>query len=228
MKADGTSVVVTLAKVIDMYSTANNVASNWHTPASDVRRRSAERPPLTVHTVGKEIKRLRKLRELTLEQLASDSGVSAGLLSQVERGQGNPSFNTLVQVAHALGIPVARLVAGEQMSSPVVRREERRQLSLGDGKLVLAEMLTPRLDSALEAIRIVTEPGYSSKDTPFVHDGEEFGIVLEGTHAVNVGGTHYVLRAGDSISYSSTIPHWYENPGEVNSVSLWVVTPPSF
>ena len=58
----------------------------------------------------------------------------------------------------------------------------------------------------------MAEPGYSSEDTPFVHDGEEFGIVLEGTHAVNVGGAHYVLQAGDSISYSSTIPHWYENP----------------
>ncbi len=211
-----------------MHSAAHINASNWHLPASDARPRSADRPPLTVQTVGKEIKRLRKLRGWTLEQLAGASEVSAGLLSQVERGQGNPSFNTLVQVAHALGIPVARLVAGEQLSSPVVRREERRRLSVGDEDLVLAEMLTPRLDSALEAIRIVAEPGYSTRDTPFVHDGEEFGIVLEGTHAVNVGGTHYVLRAGDSISYSSTIPHWYENPGEVTSVSLWVVTPPSF
>ena len=211
-----------------MHPTAHHSALDWHSHAPTARHRRSDRPPLTVHTVGKEIKRLRKLRELTLEQLASASGVSAGLLSQVERGQGNPSFNTLVQVAHALGIPVARLVAGEQLSSPVVRRDERRQLSLGDGKLVLAEMLTPRLDSALEAIRIVTEPGYSSQDTPFVHDGEEFGIVLEGTHAVNVGGVHYVLQAGDSISYSSTIPHWYENPGDVTSVSLWVVTPPSF
>ena len=218
----------TLAEVINLHSTAPTEASNWHTPASEARLRSVDRPPLTVQTVGREIKRLRKLRGWTLEQLASESGVSAGLLSQVERGQGNPSFNTLVQVAHALGIPVARLMAGEQMSSPVTRREERRRLSLGNDKLVIAEMLTPRLDSALEAIRIVTEPGYSTKDTPFVHDGEEFGIVLEGTHAVNVGGTHYVLRAGDSISYSSTIPHWYENPGEVRSVSLWVVTPPSF
>lgn len=215
-------------KVIHSHSTSHNDTSTWHTPTVEASLRSADRPPLTVQTVGREIKRLRKLREWTLEQLASASSVSAGLLSQVERGQGNPSFNTLVQVAHALGIPVARLVAGEQMSSPVVRREERRRLSLGDEELVLAEMLTPRLDSALEAIRIVTEPGYSTKDTPFVHEGEEFGIVLEGTHAVNVGGTHYVLRAGDSISYSSTIPHWYENPGEVTSVSLWVVTPPSF
>ena len=215
-------------KVTGLHSTAHNEFSIWHAPAPGARLRSADRPPLTVQTVGTEIKRLRKLRQWTLEQLALASGVSAGLLSQVERGQGNPSFNTLVQVAHALGIPVARLVAGEQVSSPVVRRAERRRLSLGDDELVLAEMLTPRLDSALEAIRIVTEPGYSTEDTPFVHEGEEFGIVLEGTHAVNVGGSRYVLHAGDSISYSSTIPHWYENPGDVTSVSIWVVTPPSF
>ena len=216
------------AKVIDLHTTAHHDTSNWHAPAPGSNPRSADRPPLTVQTVGREIKRLRKLRAWTLEQLASASEVSAGLLSQVERGQGNPSFNTLVQVAHALGIPVARLVTGEQLSSPVVRREDRRQLSLGNDKLVLAEMLTPRLDGALEAIRVVTEPGYSTEDTPFAHEGEEFGIVLEGTHAVTVGGSRYVLRAGDSISYSSTIPHWYENPGEAPSVSLWVVTPPSF
>ncbi len=204
-------------------------ALHWHAPASVAPAAGSERPPLTVQAVGKEIKRLRKLRGRTLEQLASGAGVSAGLLSQVERGQGNPSFNTLVQVAHALGIPVARLMAGEQLSSPVVRREDRRRLNLGGtDHLVLMELLTSRLDSALEAIRIVAEPGYTSEDTPFVHDGEEFGIVLEGTHAVNVGGAHYVLQAGDSISYSSTIPHWYENPGDVTSVSLWVVTPPSF
>ena len=214
--------------MVHSHLTSHTDPPNWHSPGADARLRSPDRPPLTVQTVGREIKRLRKLRGWTLEQLASASEVSAGLLSQVERGRGNPSFNTLVQVAHALGIPVARLVAGEQMSSPVVRREERRRLSLGDEELVLAEMLTPRLDSALEAIRIVAEPGYSTEDTPFAHEGEEFGIVLEGTHAVNVGGTRYVLRAGDSISYSSTIPHWYENPGDVTSVSLWVVTPPSF
>jgi len=213
-----------------MHSNAHNGESlYWHSSGAGVAAPGSERPPLTVGAVGNEIRRLRKLRGMTLEQLASRAGVSAGLLSQVERGQGNPSFNTLVQVAHALGIPVARLMAGEQISSPVVRRNERRRLNLGgNDDLVVAELLTARLDSALEAIRIVTEPGYTTEDTPFVHDGEEFGIVLEGTHAVNVGGVHYVLEAGDSISYSSTIPHWYENPGDVTSVSLWVVTPPSF
>ena len=54
--------------------------------------------------------KLHRSEKLTLEQLASRSGISAGLLSQMERGQGNPSFNTLVQVAHALSVPVASRV----------------------------------------------------------------------------------------------------------------------
>ena len=213
-----------------MHPTAHDCdASHWHAPGASAPAATIERPPLTIQTVGNEIRRLRKQRGRTLEHLAAAAGVSAGLLSQVERGQGNPSFNTLVQVSHALGIPVARLMIGEQISSPVVRRSERRRLNLGaNDDLVLMELLTARLDSALEAIRIVAEPGYTTEATPFAHDGEEFGIVLEGTHAVNVGGAHYVLEAGDSISYSSTIPHWYENPGETTSVSLWVITPPSF
>ena len=77
--------------------------------------------------LGAQLRTLRKTRDLTLEQLASRSGISAGLLSQMERGQGNPSFNTLVQVAHALSVPVASLFRAEASGSPVVRRAERRR-----------------------------------------------------------------------------------------------------
>ena len=143
-----------LVEVNELHPPEQNIEkSNWHSPASVGRLSTADRPPLTVQVVGNEIKRLRKLQGWTLEQLASASGVSAGLLSQVERGQGNPSFNTLVQVAHALGIPVARLVSGEQMTSPVLRREDRRRLNFPNEEIVVAELLTSRPDSALEVIR---------------------------------------------------------------------------
>lgn len=179
--------------------------------------------------MGDRIRRLRKAQGKTLEQLAGAAGVSAGLLSQVERGQGNPSFSSLVQIAHSLGVAVARLVADEGLASPVVRREERLRLDLGESNdLITAELLTPRLDSAFEVIKVTTQPGYSSESTPFVHAGEECSVVLEGTQAYIVGGVRYVLRSGDAISYKSTIPHWYENPGDVPSVSLSMITPPSF
>lgn len=179
--------------------------------------------------VGRRIRELRQAQRKTLEQLAQAAGVSVGLLSQVERGQGNPSFSSLVQIAHSLGVAVARLVADDQMTSPVVRREERIRLDLGESNdLIVAELLTPRLESAFEVVKVTTQPGYSSERTPFVHAGEECSIVLEGTQAYIVGGVRYVLRAGDVISYKSTIPHWYENPGDGPSVSLSMITPPSF
>ena len=219
----------TEAMSIITQTTHNHEALNGLPPPAVHGASPLSQPRMTVGVVGGKIRKLRKAQSKTLNQLAQSSGVSAGLLSQVERGRGNPSFSTLVQIAHGLGVSVARLVVEEQPASPVVRSRERLRLDPGaTGDLITAELLTPRLDSTLEVIRITTLPGYSSEETPFVHEGEEFFIVLEGTQAVTVDGVRYVLATGDSIAYSSHLPHWYENAGNTVSVSLSVITPPSF
>ena len=191
--------------------------------------------PVTMAALGAQLRTLRKTRDLTLEQLAARSGVSAGLLSQMERGQGNPSFNTLVQVAHALSVPVASLFRAEATGSPVVRRAERRRIDIhaGDGSGVgaeptVTELLTPSLAGALEVLLIEVPPGYSTESTPFSHEGEEFGLILEGRHEVHLGDAAYTLEPGDSITYSSRLPHWYRNPGDEPVRSIWVITPPTF
>lgn len=219
----------TEAMSITTQTTHNHEALNGRAPSAFHDASPLGQPRMTIGVVGGKIRKLRKAQGKTLDQLAQVSGVSAGLLSQVERGRGNPSFSTLVQIAHGLGVSVARLVVEEQPASPVVRSRERLRLDPGaTGDLITAELLTPRLDSTLEVIRITTLPGYSSEATPFVHEGEEFFIVLEGTQAVTVNGVRYVLATGDSIAYSSHLPHWYENAGDIVSVSLSVITPPSF
>jgi transcriptional regulator with XRE-family HTH domain len=191
--------------------------------------------PITMASLGAQLRTLRKTRELTLEQLAARSGVSAGLLSQMERGQGNPSFNTLVQVAHALSVPVASLFRAESTGSPVVRRADRRRIDIhaGDGadtagEPTITELLTPSLAGALEVLMIEVPPGYSTQATPFTHEGEEFGLILQGRHEIHLGDAVYTLDAGDSITYSSRIPHWYRNPGDEPVRSIWVITPPTF
>jgi len=199
--------------------------------------------PITMAALGAQLRSLRKTRELTLEQLAARSGVSAGLLSQMERGQGNPSFNTLVQVAHALSVPVASLFRTEASGSPVVRRAERRRIDIHAGDAAgggpaagggaaaeptVTELLTPSLAGALEVLMIEVPPGYSTEATPFTHEGEEFGLILEGRHEVHLGEDTYTLEVGDSITYSSRTPHWYRNPGDEPVRSLWVITPPTF
>lgn len=191
-----------------------------------------DRPAIeALTTVGKQVRQLRKQAHLTLQSLSTRADVSVGLLSQIERGLGNPSFNTLVQLAHALGVPVARLMHEADGQSPVVRRSERRRLDLhrgGGGDGAIHELLTPNLDRALEVVWIEAEPGYTSKATPFSHAGEEVGIVLEGRHEIYLDGVCHVLEAGDAISYSSVIPHWYTNPGPDPVKAVWIITPPTF
>jgi transcriptional regulator with XRE-family HTH domain len=183
-----------------------------------------------MRTVGAQIKVLRKQRGLTLEALAARSGVSMGLISQIERGRGNPSFNTLVQTAHALEVPIGRLFHAAEETSPVVRASQRRTLDIHSGGPLeaLHELLTPGLDGALEAIWVEAPAGYDTADTPFTHPGEEFGIVLEGTHEIFLDGVRHVLGPGDSITYESTVPHWYRNPGPQLVRAIWVITPPTF
>lgn len=182
-------------------------------------------------TVGSELRALRLLRGLTVEELARRSAVSAGLISQTERGRGNPSFNTIAQLAHALQVPIGRLFHTTHSVSPVVRADQRRALDLHSadpGMDALHELLTPGLDGTLEAVWIVAPVGYDTSSTPFSHAGEEFGLIIEGRHQVFLDGVCHELDAGDSITYSSTIPHWYRNAGDVPCKAVWVITPPSF
>jgi transcriptional regulator with XRE-family HTH domain len=186
-------------------------------------------PRPTVRTLGLRVRELRLDRRLTLEELAGRAQVSAGLLSQLERGQGNPSFNTLVQIAHALAIPVTDLFPPQTPGSPIVRAANRQLLSIHG----LAEggtnyLLTPGNGSPLEAVLVEVPPGHSTQDTPFVHDGDEFGFILEGQQEVHLEGMTYTLEAGDAITYSSRTAHWYRNPGPSTSRAIWVITPPTW
>ena len=72
--------------------------------------------------------------------------------------------------------------------------------------------------------KIVTELGYPAP----LDDGEEIGIVLSGSLDVHVGDASYRLDAGDSIRFSSTVPHWFVNPGPDPVDAIWVSTPPSW
>ncbi|MDN5854772.1 MAG: cupin domain-containing protein, partial [Actinomycetia bacterium] len=179
-------------------------------------------PEVLMSGIGSEVKRLRKDRNLTLDALSREAKVSIGLISQIERGRGNPSFNTLVQVAHALNVPIGRLFHTADDPSPVVRANERRVLDTrSTGVDALHELLTPSLRGALEVVSIEAPPGYDTSETPFTHPGEEFGLVLTGVHEVTVGGVTYQLGPGDSITYSSTVPHSYHNPGPDVVRAIW-------
>jgi transcriptional regulator with XRE-family HTH domain len=185
-----------------------------------------------IQDLGIRIRALRRERNLTLERLSELANLSVGIVSQIERGRGNPSFATLAQLAHGLDIPVGRLLhVAENHKSPVVRRGERRRLDghgLGYDDGGQYELLIPDLTGALEVVWVEHSPGYDTSATPYRHNGEEFGLVIEGQVVVHLDGVAHDLGPGDSIRYDSSVPHWYSNPGPENCRAVWVITPPTW
>lgn len=178
--------------------------------------------------------RLREARNgrFTVKELAAAAGVSAGVISEVERGQGNPSFRTLYRISQALGIRVGDLLSGDgrdkQKAAQLVRRHERKLLQLGEQGLRW-QLLTPNLQGKLEVLKTSVPPGFSNREAPFSHEGEECVYLLSGESLeITVDNELFTLEEGDAITYDSGKSHWYHNPTTTDAVVLGVVTPPSF
>lgn len=179
--------------------------------------------------IGEAIREARHGR-YTLQQLADEAGVSLGLISQLERGMGNPSFKTLQRIAAALDLRIGDLVeaASDNATEPLIVRHDQRARLQVSAEAPVYQLLTPNLKGKLEVLETTLPPGFSNRDQKFQHDGEECVVVQSGTVVVGVGELVDTLQVGDAITYDSAIPHWWENASEVPATVLGVVTPPSF
>lgn len=186
-----------------------------------------EEAPL-IGRIGPLIARERNGRGLSIEQLAKRAGVSAGLLSQLERGIGNPSLDTLAGLAGALSVPIGSFFQGPEAgdTNAVIHPETRKRLVLSDRGLTY-QLLVPDTSGALAMLYIELPPGFSNASTPFVHPGEEAVYVLRGRITLHTGSRAYELGEGDSIRFAPALSHWYETFEEPVAV-ITAMTPPSF
>ncbi|MBO9521373.1 MAG: cupin domain-containing protein [Nocardioidaceae bacterium] len=183
--------------------------------------------------LGRMLSRARSGR-MTVEELAEAAGVSSGLISQLERGMGNPSFSTLMRLSQALGLPISAFFQGDDEHDPeriIVRREERRNLvmadGLGEGPGLEQELLTPVTNQRLGLVWTTVPPHFSTQDTPMTHPGDEVFLVLKGELELYLDGRAHRVRRGDTISFDSTLPHAYANPTGRVAVFLGCSTPPT-
>jgi transcriptional regulator with XRE-family HTH domain len=205
------------------------------TPSGDTADQAPEADPVSdpsrpgVARIGAVIRQRRSGR-FTVKQLAAAAGISIGVLSEIERGMGNPSYRTLYKIAQALDIQIGQLiddVADGRHSNGIVRAAERTHLQFGSEGLVY-ELLTPNLRGRLEMLQTRIPAGWNNLANPFQHEGEECVFVLEGTLQISRAGETHELAAGDAITYDPSVPHTWENRQEQEALIVGAVTPPSF
>jgi transcriptional regulator with XRE-family HTH domain len=179
--------------------------------------------------LGQHIREARTARSLTLPQLAELTGLSRSYLSNVERNVNSPTISTLRVILDALGVSLAQLFqAVEGPRKGVVRPADRVEIVRTGDSEIRYELLNPNPIGRLEMLLMYVEPGASSDGISHSHAGEEVGYIVSGQLRYWVDNKSHDLEPGDAINFESTRPHRYENPGPETSVSLWVLTPPSF
>ncbi|MFG3552273.1 cupin domain-containing protein [Streptomyces sp. NPDC047725] len=179
--------------------------------------------------IGKFLRRERLERGFTLERLAEKTGLSRSYLSNVERDVNSPTINTLRTIVDALGTTLSRLFHTIDRERRVLTRpEERVELTRAGVEGVTYTLLNPKHGGKLEMMMLEVAPGASSGTDPHTHGGEEAGLLLSGELDYWVDGVHHHLQPGDCVSFDSSLPHRYSNPGNVPAVCVWSETLPGF
>ena len=177
--------------------------------------------------LGDKIRSLRLKQKISIEQLSAMSGLSKGLISQIERDITGPSVASLWKISKALNVTMNYFFDEYDDFNQVVRKNERKKIMMKNGNRIY-ELLCPNLKNQIEMLWIEIEPNESNSEELISHEGEECGVVLKGTLRILSGENVYDLNEGDSIYLDSKIPHKYVNMGDELSVSVWAMVPPSF
>ena len=183
--------------------------------------------------IGSQLRGQRERQGLSLRELARRIGVSASLISQIERDKVNPSVSTLWALARELGLNMGDLFDEEAgpgdgrrrgtESTPVVTPAQRSVINLAS--VVTWERLTPERDPSVEFLRVTYDVGSEScpEDSLVTHSGREYAFVISGQLGVRVGFDEYHLEPGHSITFDATSPHRLWAIGDEPVEALWVV-----
>jgi transcriptional regulator with XRE-family HTH domain len=177
--------------------------------------------------LGVRVRALRESMGLSLRDLGDRSGVSAPMLSQVERGETSPTLSVAARIAGGLDLSLSQLLRLDEADHVVVvRRAEGRRRRRG-GHAV--EELTPPLPGQrADVSRHRLEPGAATggPGDPPIHEpgSRETAVMLEGAVTLVIDGAEHGLRMGDSVTFDADLPHHFENHADQPAELLAVVT----
>jgi transcriptional regulator with XRE-family HTH domain len=184
-------------------------------------------PETITAAIANNVRAQRAHRGLTLDALAARSGVSRGMLVQIEQCRTNPSVTTLTRIADALGVTVARLV--EVSDTPVVRVVHASDIATlwrgakGGSARLLVGSDTPAI---LELWDWTLGPGEHHDGDAHPAGTREMLTVIDGELTLSVYGRSHLVGRDEAVLFSADRPHRYANQGDETLRFLMVVTEP--
>ncbi len=187
--------------------------------------------------VGSRLRAARVARGMSQRELARKSGVTNGMISQIEQNQSSPSVSSIKRILDAIPLSMAEFFDENFDASPKMffKASELREINLTrmlplgstDAEISLRQVG----DTSRHAIQMLYEryaPGADTGAELYSHNGEEAGIVVSGSIEITVGNLKKTVEAGGAYRFDSRIPHRFRNVGKVDCVIVSACTPPTF
>lgn len=176
--------------------------------------------------LGRNLKRLRTRKGLSLERFAKLSGVSRGMLSQIETGKSAPTINVLWKIANALGVPFAALLDSQRVNGTVVlKRANAKILASRNGNFSSRALFPFDGERQVEFYELRIAPGHIERADAHAPGTVENLVVAKGELEVRSGkDAPIVLQPGDAVIFDADAPHSYRNCSEGDVVAYLVMT----
>jgi transcriptional regulator with XRE-family HTH domain len=182
--------------------------------------------------LGARVKALREASGLSLRDLAARSGVSAPMLSQVERGETSPTLTVAARIASGLDLRLSQLLRLDEGGSVTVVRPQQRQRGGNARRGHRFEVMTAsqpgqRAELSRHTLAAGGATGASDGEGggPLHEPGSrETALVERGAVVLVCDGQRHELAEGDCVTFDADLPHHFENPGEREAALLAVVS----
>lgn len=178
-------------------------------------------PDSIILNIGTKIRNRRKRKQITLQQMAEETQLSIGFLSQVERGISEPSMTALYAIARALDVTPDYLVKLPKQDSDVkfIKKLDRSFYQYSSDKEICT-IHTSNEKNQLDSLIVRIAPNYTSENC--MHNVDEVLYCIEGTLIYHLEDKDYTLNPGDVIYLASHTKHRWTNPTDTPAVLLWV------
>ena len=182
---------------------------------------------LRPYNIGEKIRALRLRKKMGLVELGKHTGLSAALLSKLERGKLFPTLPTLLRIALVFSVGLEFFFREEKRSTvTLIRRTDRQRFpdkpATNDISYFFESLDFSATERKLNAYYADFQPISAEKARVHFHAGVEFLYLINGELVLKVGTEEYLLNEGDSIYFDSSIPHSYRRTGKKDCDGLVV------
>jgi transcriptional regulator with XRE-family HTH domain len=164
--------------------------------------------------IASNLKRLRNERQLSLGKLSEICGVSKVMLGQIERGESNPTINTIWKIASGLKIPYTTLIDEPIKTNILIKKEDSTEQESPDNKFRVYCYFKSNANRNFELFTVELDGNSTYESNSHGEKTQEYVIVYNGQLSLDVDNTNYILNPGDSIVFDSSKPHFYSSLGD--------------